>query len=61
MNMGQPTRFRPGDKAPNNGIYIEIGETGDNVVNPKKIHLEAGDKFPETSNHNRQWTYMRRS
>ena len=58
--MGQQRRFRPGDKAPNNGMYIEIGETGDNVVNPKKIHLEAGDEFPETSNHNRQWTYMRK-
>lgn len=29
--MGQNRHFRPGQKAPNNGIYIEIGETGSNV------------------------------
>jgi hypothetical protein len=58
--MGQPRHFKPGDKAPNNGRYIEIGETGDNVKNPRKIKLKAGDTFPETSNHNRHWTYMRK-
>jgi hypothetical protein len=58
--MGQRRHFGPGDKAPNNGVYIEIGETGDNVKNPKKIKLKAGDTFPETSNHNRHWTYLRK-
>jgi hypothetical protein len=58
--MGQPRHFKPGDKAPNNGVYIEIGETGDNVKNPKKLKLKAGDTFPETSNHNRHWTYLRK-
>lgn len=24
--MGEPTHFRPGDKAPNDGEYIEVGE-----------------------------------
>ncbi|ACJ34504.1 MULTISPECIES: YjzC family protein [Anoxybacillus] len=56
--MGQSRHFRPGQKAPNNGIYIEIGETGDQVKNPKKLKLKAGDRFPETSNHNRIWTYF---
>ena len=56
--MGQSRHFRPGQKAPNNGIYIEIGETGDQVKNPKKLKLKAGDRFPETSNHNRIWTYL---
>jgi hypothetical protein len=55
--MGQQHRFRAGQKAPNNGIYMEIGEEGDGVMNPKKIKLKAGDRFPENSNHNRQWTY----
>ncbi len=26
--MGQNRRFRSGQKAPNDGIYVEIGETG---------------------------------
>ena len=26
--MGQSRQFRAGQKAPNNGIYIEIGDTG---------------------------------
>ncbi|WP_018665217.1 YjzC family protein [Heyndrickxia acidiproducens] len=58
--MGQKHRFRSGDKAPNNGIYVEVGENGDPVVNPKNIHLSAGDHFPETSNHRRHWTYKRK-
>ncbi|MFD2681258.1 YjzC family protein [Bacillus seohaeanensis] len=58
--MGQSRQFKGGDKAPNNGIYLEIGETGSNVNNPKKVRLKAGDRFPETSNHNRLWTYKRK-
>ncbi|MEC2077516.1 YjzC family protein [Metabacillus fastidiosus] len=58
--MGQQHRFRPGQKAPNNGIYVEIGETGDNVTKPRQIRLKAGDQFPEAANHNRQWTYKRK-
>lgn len=57
VEMGQNRRFRAGQKAPNNGIYVEIGEEGDGVMNPKKIKMKAGDRFPENSNHNRQWTY----
>jgi hypothetical protein len=55
--MGQSRQFTPGQKAPNNGVYIEIGETGSNVMNPKRIKLKAGDAFPENSNHNRKWSY----
>jgi hypothetical protein len=55
--MGQNHRFRSGDKAPNNGVYIEIGDTGSNVSNPKKIKLKAGERFPESTNDERQWTY----
>ncbi|WP_243291324.1 YjzC family protein [Bacillus sp. FJAT-47783] len=58
--MGQQHQFKPGQKAPNNGIYVEIGETGSMVKNPKSIKLKAGDSFPETSNHNRIWTYKRK-
>lgn len=55
--MAQKHMFNPGDKAPNNGIYVEIGETGDMVQNPKSVKLNAGDTFPETTNDDRKWTY----
>lgn len=58
--MGQSRQFRAGQKAPNNGIYIEIGETGSPVNNPQRLKLKAGDTFPENSNHNRIWTYQRK-
>lgn len=58
--VGEPTEFRPGDKVPNTATYIEIGEN-DRIMginDPKKVELEAGQRFPETSNHNRKWTKM---
>ncbi|MCM3733783.1 YjzC family protein [Fictibacillus nanhaiensis] len=58
--MGQHKHFTHGQKAPNNGIYVEIGETGSMVNDPRQIHLSAGDRFPETTNHNRVWTYKRK-
>ncbi|MFT8319829.1 MAG: YjzC family protein [Bacillus sp. (in: firmicutes)] len=58
--MGQNRQFRSGQKAPNNGLYIECGETGSNVNNPQTLKLKAGDRFPENSNHNRVWTYQRK-
>ncbi|PLR68940.1 YjzC family protein [Bacillus sp. UMB0893] len=58
--MGQQHHFKSGQKAPNNGIYVEVGETGSMVKNPQKIKLQAGDQFPETSNDDRHWTYQRK-
>jgi hypothetical protein len=58
--MGQSRQFHAGQKAPNNGIYIEIGETGSTVNNPQRLKMRAGDAFPENSNHNRVWTYQRK-
>jgi len=58
--MGQNRHFTPRQKAPNNGVYIEIGETGSNVNNPQKVKLKAGERFPETANDDRHWTYMRK-
>lgn len=58
--MGQKHRFRSGDRAPNNGIYVEVGENGSNVVNPKSVKLKAGDPFPEAANDERHWTYKRK-
>ncbi len=55
--MGERTEFNAGDKAPNSGEYIEIGEKSFHmgINNPKIVTLEKGDTFPETSNHNRKW------
>ncbi|MFC4022208.1 YjzC family protein [Oceanobacillus longus] len=58
--MGEGSQFRAGQKAPNNGVYIEVGETGSNVNDPQQIKLSAGDKFPENSNHNRIWVNQRK-
>ncbi|KIL47229.1 YjzC family protein [Jeotgalibacillus soli] len=58
--MGQNHQFKPGQKAPNNGFYVEIGESGSTVNKPQKIHLAAGDTFPETTNHNRVWMPQRK-
>lgn len=59
--MGQNRRFRSGQKAPNDGIYVEIGETGSMVKDPQMVKLTAGEKFPDNTNHNRQWTYKKKT
>ncbi|WP_059103971.1 YjzC family protein [Shouchella shacheensis] len=58
--MGHNKQFNPGDRAPNNGIYVEIGETGDMVADPKSVDLVAGEKFPETTNDDRKWMPKRK-
>ncbi|WP_075047855.1 YjzC family protein [Bacillus andreraoultii] len=55
--MGENRQFRAGQKVPNDGIYIEIGEVGSSVVNPRQVRLKAGERLPENSNHNRVWTF----
>ncbi len=59
-SVGQNHQFKPGQKAPNNGYYVEIGETGSQVNDPAQIKLEAGDEFPETKNQNRVWMPKRK-
>lgn len=54
--MGRNKQFVPGQKAPNDGVYVEIGETGSMVKNPQSVDLSAGDPFPETTNQDRKWT-----
>lgn len=55
--MGEQTQFNPGQKAPNDGIYVEVGENAFHmgINDPKSVELKKGDPFPETSNHNRKW------
>jgi hypothetical protein len=56
--MGEKTEFRPGEEAPNDGVYIEIGENDRimGIEHPQTVTLRAGQTFPETSNHNRKWS-----
>ncbi|MDB4866324.1 MAG: hypothetical protein JWR03_657 [Cohnella sp.] len=60
--MGESTEFNPGDQAPNDGVYIEIGEDSFHmgITNPQRIVLRAGQRFPATSNHNRKWHRFRK-
>ncbi|PPA68925.1 YjzC family protein [Jeotgalibacillus proteolyticus] len=58
--MGQNHQFKPGQKAPNNGYYVEIGETGSTVNDPNQIKLKAGEEFPETKNKDRVWMPKRK-
>lgn len=60
VTLGQSNLFHPGSKAPNNGVYVEVGENGDPVVNPKSAHLNRGDRFPETTNDARHWRRKRK-
>jgi hypothetical protein len=58
--MGGPydnKRFHPGERAPNDGYYFEIGETGSSVETPARIHLHEGEKFPDCANQDRVWTH----
>jgi len=56
--MGERTEYEEGDKAPNPGVYMEVGEARSfhtQIKNPMRITMEKGDTFPETSNKNRKW------
>jgi len=56
--MGEKTEFEPGDRVPNDGKYIEIGENDFHmgINDPKIVTLQKGDAFPDTINKNRKWT-----
>lgn len=56
--MGEKTEFEPGDRAPNDGTYMEIGEKDFpmGITSPQMVHLNKGDEFPETKNKDRKWT-----
>ncbi|WP_314000568.1 YjzC family protein [uncultured Paenibacillus sp.] len=59
--MGEWSEFDPGHRAPNDGVYIEVGEQSFHmgVNDPKKISLKKGERFPDTSNHNRKWKRLK--
>ncbi|MGZ9585957.1 YjzC family protein [Paenibacillus marinisediminis] len=55
--MGERTEYNPGDRAPNDAIYIEVGEVSfhTEIMNPKQIKLKKGERFPDTTNKDRKW------
>jgi hypothetical protein len=55
--MGEWSQFEPGHRAPNDGVYMEVGEDAFHmgITNPQSITLEKGEKFPETSKKDRKW------
>ncbi|WP_139489858.1 YjzC family protein [Brevibacillus dissolubilis] len=55
--MGEQSRFKPGDKAPNDGHYMEISENGPGagIIDPLHVELQKGQHFPATRNKNRVW------
>ena len=60
--MGERSQFHGGEKAPNNGIYIEVGDNDHimGIENPNQIKMKAGDTFPPTQNEDRVWMNKRR-
>ena len=60
--MGEQTRFRPGDRAPNDGVYMETGKNDFpiGIEDPRRIELKKGDRFPETADDDRVWVLARK-
>jgi hypothetical protein len=58
--MGEFTIFNQGDRAPNDGTYIETGVNSYHmgIQNPKKVSLHKGERFPDNTNHERKWIRM---
>lgn len=59
--MGERTQFDPGEKAPNDGLYVQVSEsrhTG-SVADSQVIRLRQGDPFPKTANKDRKWTHKK--
>lgn len=59
--MGEKTQFKAGDKAPNNGLYVEVSEqrhAGSPTEN-QIVRLERGERFPDTGNKDRKWTHKK--
>ncbi|MCR2805340.1 YjzC family protein [Paenibacillus soyae] len=58
--MGEWTVFNQGDRAPNDGTYIETGVNDYHmgIEDPKKVRLHKGERFPQNTNHERKWIRM---
>jgi len=61
--MGERTQFDSGDRAPNNGVYVEVGENDFHmgINDPRRVKLKKGEKLPELTNSDRKWVLERKS
>ena len=61
--MGERTLFEPGDRVPNDGVYMETGEDDFHmgINDPREVELKVGDRFPETQNDDRKWKRKKRN
>lgn len=55
--MGEFTTFNQGDRAPNDGTYVEVGVNAFHmgVEDPQRVTLRKGERFPQNTNHERKW------
>lgn len=62
MRMGERTQLRSGDRAPNDGVYVEVGENAFHmgIEDPKKVKLKKGERLPENTNDGRVWVLERK-
>lgn len=61
--MGERTQFEAGARAPNNGVYVEVGEDDFHmgINDPRRVELKKGEKLPELTNDDRKWVLERKS
>lgn len=59
--MAEQSRFHEGDKAPNDGEYMEIGSNAFHmsIEHPKHVRLKKGQHFPKNTNDDRVWVKKR--
>ena len=59
--MGQHNQFKPGWEVPNDGEYVEVGEHPEsgNLLKPRRVRLNRGEKFPSVGNKDRKGTRNR--
>jgi hypothetical protein len=56
-SMGEQSRFIGGEKAPNDGYYMEVGDKAHHtgINDPQSIYLKKGARFPDPKNEDRRW------
>ncbi|WP_199616916.1 YjzC family protein [Paenibacillus alkalitolerans] len=61
--MGERTELRPGDKAPNDGRYMEVGvdDFHMGIEGPQRVVMKKGQKLPDTQNPDRRWQLTRKN
>jgi hypothetical protein len=53
--------YKPGQKAPDSGILVEIGPRGGKVKDGRSLVIERGETIPPSSKEGSQFMYKRGS